>query len=96
MIDCIPLLSRFPAASLLEEATSRTERPKGRNGVSFTVHYGEIVGLLGPNGAGKTTSFYMVTGLIKPNDGYVSFKGMDVSDLPMYQRARMGMGYDKV
>ncbi len=54
---------------------------------------GEIVGLLGPNGAGKTTSFYMTVGLIKPTAGRVFFDGKDVTDEPMYRRARMGMGY---
>jgi lipopolysaccharide export system ATP-binding protein len=63
------------------------------NGVSFDVNAGEIVGLLGPNGAGKTTSFRMATGQITPNDGKVTFNGEDVTALPMYQRARRGMGY---
>ncbi|MCS6864984.1 MAG: LPS export ABC transporter ATP-binding protein [Gemmataceae bacterium] len=63
------------------------------NGVSFNVHAGEIVGLLGPNGAGKTTSFRMTTGQITPNDGRVLFNGEDVTTLPMYLRARRGMGY---
>ncbi len=63
------------------------------NGVSFNVDAGEIVGLLGPNGAGKTTSFRMATGQIAPNDGKVTFNGEDVTALPMYQRARRGMGY---
>ncbi|HEY1186244.1 MAG TPA: ATP-binding cassette domain-containing protein, partial [Gemmata sp.] len=63
------------------------------NGVSFDVNAGEIVGLLGPNGAGKTTSFRMATGQIQPNDGKVTFNGEDVTALPMYQRARRGMGY---
>jgi lipopolysaccharide export system ATP-binding protein len=63
------------------------------NGVSFNVDAGEIVGLLGPNGAGKTTSFRMATGQIEPNDGTVLFNGEDVTSLPMYQRARRGMGY---
>ncbi len=63
------------------------------NGVSFAVDAGEVVGLLGPNGAGKTTSFRMATGQIQPNDGRVSFNGEDVTSLPMYQRARRGMGY---
>jgi len=63
------------------------------NGVSFAVNAGEVVGLLGPNGAGKTTSFRMATGQIAPNDGKVTFNGEDVTSLPMYQRARRGMGY---
>ena len=68
-------------------------RRKVVDGVSFEVHPGEIVGLLGPNGAGKTTSFRMTTGQFPPNDGQVLFNGSDVTDLPMYQRARLGMGY---
>ncbi len=63
------------------------------NKVEMTVDRGEIVGLLGPNGAGKTTSFYMIVGLEKPDAGTIRFDGQDVSHLPMYQRARLGMGY---
>lgn len=63
------------------------------NGVSFAVDAGEVVGLLGPNGAGKTTSFRMATGQVAPNEGKVTFDGEDVTALPMYQRARRGMGY---
>jgi lipopolysaccharide export system ATP-binding protein len=63
------------------------------DGVSFEVDKGEVVGLLGPNGAGKTTSFRMATGQIAPNDGKVTFNDEDVTALPMYQRARRGMGY---
>lgn len=63
------------------------------NEVSFTVTQGEIVGLLGPNGAGKTTSFYMVVGLIKPNAGNVYFNDINITKLPMYKRAKMGIGY---
>ena len=63
------------------------------NHVSLNVHAGEVVGLLGPNGAGKTTSFYMVMGLIRPDDGKLHFKGYDITHVPMYLRARMGMGY---
>ena len=62
-------------------------------GVSITVNPGEIVGLLGPNGAGKTTTFYMIVGLVRPTAGEIFFKGKDVSRQPMFQRARMGMGY---
>lgn len=63
------------------------------NHVSIEVGQGEIVGLLGPNGAGKTTSFYMIVGLIKPNDGKIFLDGKEITDLPMYQRARLGIGY---
>ncbi len=63
------------------------------DGVSFEVHTGEIVGLLGPNGAGKTTSFRMTIGLIDADDGKVEFDGHEITHLPMYQRARLGMGY---
>ena len=63
------------------------------NEVDVYVNAGEIVGLLGPNGAGKTTTFYMVTGLIHPTAGEVFFKDRNVSKVPMYQRARMGLGY---
>ncbi len=63
------------------------------NLVSYQVEQGEIVGLLGPNGAGKTTSFYMAVGLIKPNSGKVYLDQTDITDLPMYKRARLGLGY---
>ncbi len=63
------------------------------NDVSFEVNQGEIVGLLGPNGAGKTTSFYQVVGLIKPDDGRVFLNDEDITSLPMYKRAQMGIGY---
>jgi lipopolysaccharide export system ATP-binding protein len=62
-------------------------------GVSLAVHRGEAVGLLGPNGAGKTTVFYMITGLIKADKGAIQFDGHDITHLPMYQRARLGIGY---
>ncbi len=62
-------------------------------GVSIEVNQGEIVGLLGPNGAGKTTTFYMVVGFIKPNDGQVFLENEDITHLPMYKRARLGIGY---
>lgn len=63
------------------------------NNVSFEVKQGEIVGLLGPNGAGKTTSFYMVVGLIKPDKGTVYLNAEDITKLPMYKRAQLGIGY---
>ena len=63
------------------------------NNVSFNVKQGEIVGLLGPNGAGKTTSFYQVVGLIKPDEGEVFLNDINITKLPMYKRAQMGIGY---
>ncbi|PYJ74641.1 MAG: LPS export ABC transporter ATP-binding protein, partial [Verrucomicrobia bacterium] len=63
------------------------------DGVNMHVSAGEIVGLLGPNGAGKTTSFYMIVGLVRPNSGRVIFSDTDVTNYPMYKRARLGMGY---
>lgn len=63
------------------------------NNVSFDVNQGEIVGLLGPNGAGKTTSFYMVVGLVKPDEGEVFLEDQNITSLPMFKRAQMGIGY---
>ncbi len=63
------------------------------NDVSINVKQGEIVGLLGPNGAGKTTTFYMITGMIRPNSGQVYFNDQDITKLPMYKRARLGVAY---
>lgn len=63
------------------------------NNVSVQVSQGEIVGLLGPNGAGKTTTFYMTVGLIKPNEGKIFLDQQNITDLPMYQRAKLGIGY---
>ena len=69
---------------------------KGRavvNGITLSVQRGEIVALMGPNGAGKTTSFYMIMGLIEADRGRIVLDGQDITDLPMYQRARLGIGY---
>ena len=63
------------------------------NHVSINVHQGEIVGLLGPNGAGKTTTFYMTTGLVSPNEGRVFLNDVDITTLPVYKRAQLGIGY---
>ncbi len=63
------------------------------NNVSFDVKQGEIVGLLGPNGAGKTTSFYMTTGLVVPNDGKIYLNDTEITNFPVYKRARIGVGY---
>ena len=68
------------------------KRPVVRN-VTISVRRGEAVGLLGPNGAGKTTTFYMIVGLVRPETGSISLDGTDITDLPMYRRARLGIGY---
>lgn len=80
----------------LLETHGLTKSYRGRcvaNHVSIKVSRGEIVGLLGPNGAGKTTTFYMVVGVIPSDDGRILFRGEDITRLPMYKRARLGMGY---
>ncbi len=77
-------------------ARGLTKAYKGRrvvNGVSFGVRAGEAVGILGPNGAGKTTCFYMVTGLVPVDEGTIEIDGHDVTGMPMYRRARLGIGY---
>ncbi len=77
-------------------ATGLTKSYKGRrvvNGVSLGVRAGESVGLLGPNGAGKTTCFYMVTGLVPVDQGRIEIDGFDITGMPMYRRARLGIGY---
>jgi lipopolysaccharide export system ATP-binding protein len=87
----IPVVS----GSLLE-AEGLTKTYRGRkvvNDVALRLRQGEIVGLLGPNGAGKTTTFYMIVGLIQPQAGRILLDGEDITDLPMYQRARRGIGY---
>ncbi|MGE4564930.1 MAG: LPS export ABC transporter ATP-binding protein [Victivallaceae bacterium] len=81
---------------VLVQASNLMKAYHGRrvvNDVSISVRAGEVVGLLGPNGAGKTTSFYMVMGLIRPDSGKVTFRDVDITHMPMYKRARMGMGY---
>jgi lipopolysaccharide export system ATP-binding protein len=80
----------FLAAQGLEKTFARRKVVKG---ASLYVRRGEAVGLLGPNGAGKTTVFYMITGLIKADRGRIELDGYDVTKLPMYQRARLGIGY---
>ena len=68
------------------------KRPVVR-GANLKIQRGEVVGLLGPNGAGKTTCFYMITGLIAPDHGSITLDGQDITELPMYRRARLGIGY---
>ena len=85
----------IPRASVLEAAglVKTYHRRKVVNDVGLRLQQGEIVGLLGPNGAGKTTTFYMIVGLIKPLAGRIILDGADITDMPMYQRARRGIGY---
>ena len=80
---------KLEARQLIKKYKTRTVV----NQVSVEVNQGEIVGLLGPNGAGKTTTFYMIVGLIKPNEGSIYFDDKEITALPMYQRARLGIGY---
>jgi lipopolysaccharide export system ATP-binding protein len=84
-----PAISRLEAQGLQKSYGSRMVVKD----VHVAVDAGEVVGLLGPNGAGKTTSFYMIVGLVPPNGGQVLFNGNDVTHMPMYKRARLGMGY---
>ena len=80
--------------SLITEDISKSFQEKNVvDGVTLCVNKGEIVGLLGPNGAGKTTCFYMVVGLIKPDTGKISIEGINITHLPVYERARLGIGY---
>ena len=80
MIKAENLIKRYGKRTVVDE-------------ISIDVNRGEIVGLLGPNGAGKTTTFYMIVGLVKPNGGSVLLNGHNVLKMPMYKRARLGLGY---
>jgi lipopolysaccharide export system ATP-binding protein len=82
------------SAGLAARGVGKTykKRPVVRN-VTIRLRRGEAVGLLGPNGAGKTTTFYMIVGLVKPETGSISLDGTDITSLPMYRRARLGIGY---
>jgi len=77
----------------ISEVRKSYKKRKVVDGVSLYIESGEVIGLLGPNGAGKTTTFYMITGLVKPDAGIVNLDGIEITGLPMYQRARMGIGY---
>ena len=89
-------LSNSTAITLSTENLVKSYSRKGRtvvDQVSISVGTGEIVGLLGPNGAGKSTTFYMIVGSIKPNSGRIFYNDREITSLPMYQRARLGLGY---
>jgi lipopolysaccharide export system ATP-binding protein len=95
--NIIPMkFDTFAKMNLTIHTSNLVKRYKSRtvvNQVSVNLQQGEIVGLLGPNGAGKTTSFYMVVGLIKPDEGEVFLDNQNITKLPMYKRAQMGIGY---
>ena len=89
-------MNELPKNELLVEAEGLAKVYRGRRvvtSVTMNIRAGEVVGLLGPNGAGKTTSFYMVMGLVRPNEGTIKFRDVDITNMPMFQRARLGMGY---
>lgn len=88
-----PRLISNPAGLVVEHVMKRYKRRPVLRDVSLNVRRGEAVGLLGPNGAGKTTCFYIVTGLIDADSGHISLDGKDITRLPMYRRARMGISY---
>jgi lipopolysaccharide export system ATP-binding protein len=77
----------------IQSLTKSYDGRKVVNGVSLDVRSGEVVGLLGPNGAGKTSTFYMVLGLLRPDSGEISLDGQDISQLPIFRRARLGLQY---
>lgn len=85
--------SSVPATLAARHLTKRYDKRAVVDDVSLEVHEGEIVGLLGPNGAGKTTTFHMIVGMIRPNAGTIHLEGDDITRLPMYKRARRGVGY---
>ncbi len=89
-------MNQHPESNITLVANDLLKRYKKRsvvNEVSLRVEQGEIVGLLGPNGAGKTTTFYMIVGMIKPNGGQIVLGNQDITRVPMYKRARYGIGY---
>lgn len=86
----------LPGKPIILKVQNLTKSYGGKSvvsGLSFQVREGEVIALLGPNGAGKTTAFYMTIGLIAPESGNVYFKNQDVTDMPIHERARLGMGY---
>ncbi|MQR98423.1 LPS export ABC transporter ATP-binding protein [Gluconobacter aidae] len=86
--------SQTPATGLVASGIGKSYKKRAVvKNVSLQVQRGEAVGLLGPNGAGKTTSFYMIVGLVQPDTGTITLDGADITQLPMYRRARLGVGY---
>jgi lipopolysaccharide export system ATP-binding protein len=91
-VSALRVLDRGAGLSATGVGKVYKKRPVVRN-VTISVRRGEAVGLLGPNGAGKTTTFYMIVGLVRPDSGTISLEGSDITGLPMYRRARLGIGY---
>ena len=91
------MMSASESSSVLtlyaDQLVRRYKKREVVSGVSLKVQQGEIVGLLGPNGAGKTTTFYMIVGMVRPNAGYIRLGSTDITAVPMYKRARLGIGY---
>jgi lipopolysaccharide export system ATP-binding protein len=87
------IFAAMPVSIITKDLVKRYRQRTVVNRVSIEVNQGEIVGLLGPNGAGKTTTFYQVVGLIKPDQGNVFLNDVNITKLPMYKRAKMGIGY---
>jgi lipopolysaccharide export system ATP-binding protein len=87
------IFAAMPVSIITKDLVKRYRQRTVVNHVSIEVNQGEIVGLLGPNGAGKTTTFYQVVGLIKPDEGNVFLNDVNITKLPMYKRAKMGIGY---
>ena len=77
----------------VKNLVKKYKRKKIINGINLQLNKGEVVALLGPNGAGKTTTFYAIAGLVMPEEGTVLLNGNDITYLPMYRRAKLGMGY---
>lgn len=88
-----PRIKTVPKGLTASHLSKRYKKRPVLRDVSLSVQRGEAVALLGPNGAGKTTSFYIMTGLIAADNGYIMIDGQDITNLPMYRRARMGVGY---
>lgn len=86
-------IARYEGTLVARKITKTYSKRRVVNGVSIVVKRGEAVGLLGPNGAGKTTCFYMITGLVPVDSGQIELDGRDVTSMPMYRRARLGVGY---
>jgi len=91
--DPLPAAVSMDEGLVVDAVEKKYRKKTVLRGISMQIRKGEVVGLLGPNGAGKTTSFYSMVGLIKPDSGHVLLDGHDITHMPMYRRARLGIGY---